>query len=61
MEPTEVELVVLFDGVEADRRTVTLMEVPVVLSVLLEIQEHLMSKYAVAMTVYLNPISPFEE
>lgn len=61
MEPTQVELVVMFDGVEADRRLVTLLQVPEILSALLKIQDHLMNQYNVAMTVYLNPINPFEE
>lgn len=61
MEPTQVQIVVYFDGVEADRRTVTLLQVPEILSVLLKIQDHLMGQYNVAMTVYLNPLSPFVE
>ncbi len=61
MEPTEVQLVVRLDGVEADRRTVTLLQVPEILSVLLKIQDRLINQYNVAMTVYLRPLSPFEE
>lgn len=61
MEPTQVQLVVLLDGVEADRRVITLMQVPEILSVLLKIQDDLMNKYNVAMSVYINPLNPFEE
>lgn len=61
MEPTQVQIVVHFDGVEADSRPVTLMQVPEILSVLLKMQDHLMRFYGVAMVVYLHPISPFEE
>lgn len=61
MEPTQIQLVVLFDGVEADSRVITLLQVPEILSVLMKIQEHLMNQYNVAMSMYLNPLSPFEE
>ena len=61
MEPTQVELVVLLDMIEADRRTVTSMQVPEILSALMKIQEHLMNAYNIAMTMYINPLNPFEE